>query len=67
MKDADKVWRYTPVGIEFYQRSVGKPPVEHVPWLARQIDRWFFTDRGKQMAREELSHVQLALAEIGHV
>ena len=67
VKDADKMWRFTPVGVDFHHHEFGKPLSEYVAWLACQIDRWFFTERGKQMAREALGEVERAVAEVGHV
>lgn len=67
VKDADKMWRFTPVGVDFHHLEFGKPLAEYVAWLGCQIDRWFFTERGKQMAREALAEVERAVAEVGHV
>lgn len=67
VKDADKMWRFTPVGVEYHHIQFGKPLAEYVAWLGRQIDHWFFTECGKQMARHELAKVEHAVAEVGHV
>jgi len=67
MKDADKMWRFTPVGVDYHHREFGKTLTEYVPWLACQIDRWFLTESGKQMARDSFANVEKALAEAGHV
>ncbi|CAG4883271.1 conserved protein of unknown function [Georgfuchsia toluolica] len=67
VKDADKLWRFTLVGVDIHYREFGKPLKEYVPWLSNQIDRWFFTERGKQMAHEALAKVKHAVAEVGHV
>lgn len=67
VKDADKLWRFTLVGVDIHHRQFGKPLSEYVPWLGCQVDRWFFTQRGRQMAREELAKVEHALGEVGHV
>jgi len=67
VKDADKMWRFTPVGVEYHHIQFGKPLKEYVVWLGQQIDRWFFTERGKQMARAALSEVERAVTEVGHV
>ena len=67
VKDADKMWRFTTVGVEYHHVQFDKPLAEYVTWLSHQIDRWFFTERGRQMARQELSKVEHALAEVGHV
>ena len=67
VKDADKMWRFTSVGVDYHYIQFGKPLAEYVAWLGCQIDRWFFTERGKQMARKELASIEHALAEVGHV
>ncbi len=67
VKDADKLWRFTPAGIDIDHRRFEVPLAEFVPWLGQQIDGAFFTERGKQMARVTLAGVRRALAEVGHV
>ena len=67
VKDADKLWRFTPVGVDYHHIQFGKPLAEYVAWLGQQIDRWFFTERGKQMARRAMAEVQRAVSEVGHV
>jgi hypothetical protein len=67
VKDADKIWRFTPVGVEYHHLQFHKPLEEYVVWLGQQIDRWFFTERGKQMARQALAEVEQAVSEVGHV
>lgn len=68
VKDADKVWRFTPVAVDYHHRLFDQQLAEYVRWLAGQFERWvFYTQRGKQMAREQLDVVQRAMAEVGHV
>lgn len=67
VKDADKMWRFTPVGVDYHHLQFAKPLGEYVVWLGEQIERWFFTERGKQMARLALAEVQRSVAEVGHV
>lgn len=67
VKDADKIWRFTPVGVEYLHLQFHKPLEEYVAWLGQQIDRWFFTERGKQMARQALAEVVQGVSEVGHV
>ena len=67
VKDADKLWRFTPVGVDYHHVQFGKPLKVYVSWLGQQIDRWFFTERGKQIAKVALTDVQRAESEIGHV
>ena len=67
VKDADKMWRFTLVGVDYCHLQFGKPLKDYVAWLGGQIERWFFTERGKQLAREYLAEVERAVAEVGHV
>ena len=67
VKDADKLWRFTSIGVDYHHVQFGKALNEYVMWLGQQIDRWFFTERGKQMARTALAEVQRAVSERGHV
>lgn len=63
VKDSDKIWRFTPVGIDYHHRQFDKPLSEYLPWLAAQIDRWFFTDHGKRLAQDSLDRVRLTFME----
>lgn len=67
VKDADKLWRFTPVGVEYHHLQFGQPLKEYVAWIGGRVDHWFFTERGKQMARTAIGEVERALAEAGHV
>ena len=67
VKDADKIWRFTPVGVDYHHQQFAIPIASHVAWLGRQIERWFFAERARQMARAALAEVEQALAEVGHV
>lgn len=67
VKDADKMWRFTAVGVEYHHLQFGKSLNEYVVWLRRQVDRWFFTERGKQLALKALAEVERAVTEVGHV
>lgn len=67
VKDADKMWRFTPVGVDYHHRQFCKPLAEYVPWLGRQIDRWFFTEYGKESARAAIALIERVFSEVGHV
>lgn len=67
VKDADKIWRFTPVGVDFLCYQRGAALAEVMAWLIRSIDEWFFTERGRQLARESLMNIERALGELGHV
>lgn len=67
VKDSDKIWRFMPVGVDYHHRQFGKPLAEYLPWLAAQIDRWFFTEQAKRCARESIALAERAFRETGHV
>ena len=53
VKDADRLWRYSAEGLEIDPVRFNIDPAVHVEWLKRQIDRWFYTETAKKLAREE--------------
>jgi hypothetical protein len=67
VKDADKLWRYTPVGIDIDHRRFEVPLAEFVGWLGEQVERIFFTEQGKQLARESLARVRHAVETRGRI
>jgi len=67
VKDADKVWRFTAVGVDIDHRRLGVPLPEYVAWMGGQLERIFFTAQGRGMARAALDAVRRAVAEVGHV
>ena len=54
VKDADKLWRFTAVGVEIDYKRFGRTLGEQLEFLARVIDEWLFTAEAKDMAREAL-------------
>ena len=50
VKDADKLWRFSPTGLDIDHRRFGKDRQAHALWTREQIDNWMFTDYGKQLA-----------------
>lgn len=58
IKDADKLWRYTPVGVEIDHTRFNANREEHLNMLQRSIDRWLFTGEAREMAREALSEAR---------
>lgn len=58
VKDADKLWRYTPVGVGIDHSRFNRSREEHMIMLEKFIDRWFFTDQAKEMARAALSEAR---------
>ncbi len=62
VKDADKLWRFQPVGFEVDCARFGLDRRTHVEWLGRRINKWFFTDSAREIAREYLDEVAESLA-----
>ncbi|MEM7343305.1 MAG: HD domain-containing protein [Chloroflexota bacterium] len=54
VKDADKLWRFTPTGQDIDHRRFERELMAHALWTREQIDEWFFTDRAKQIAQDVL-------------
>jgi HD superfamily phosphodiesterase len=55
VKDADKLWRYSPVGVSVDHSRFNMDRQDYIVMVERLIDRWFFTDKAKEMARTALS------------
>ena len=53
VKDSDKLWRFSEKGVGIDSARFGIPPMEHAEWLKQQIDKWFFTETAKRLARDE--------------
>jgi HD superfamily phosphodiesterase len=53
VKDADKLWRFSEEALRIDPRRFGITPEVHAEWLKDQIDKWFFTETAKRMARTE--------------
>jgi HD superfamily phosphodiesterase len=58
VKDADKLWRYTPVGLEVDHSRFGVDWHGYLIWLSQRIDTWFFTPAARDIAREELGEAE---------
>lgn len=50
VKDADKLWRFSPTGLDIDHRRFDKELQAHAIWTREQIDEWLFTDQAKQIA-----------------
>ena len=53
VKDADKLWRYSKEALEIDPKRFKVNPKDHVEWLAHQIDGWFITKTGREIALTE--------------
>ena len=55
VKDADKLWRFTPAGVDIDHTRFGIPRDSYMKWLDTMIDDWLFTPEAKQMAHSALA------------
>ena len=55
VKDADKLWRFTPTGLRIDSQRFATPAQEYVRWLATQIEPWLFTAEAQQIARQYMA------------
>ncbi len=61
VKDADKLWRYSPTGIGVDHVRFGNERQAHLDLLARFLEKWFFTPQAKALAREALDEARKSL------
>jgi HD superfamily phosphodiesterase len=54
VKDADKLFRYTKEGLFINTNRFNEAIEEAVSRYRSNIDKWFFTDSAKRIAKEEL-------------
>ena len=55
VKDADKLWRFTPTGVNIDHTRFCIPRNTYLDWLATMVDCWLFTREAKDMAHEALN------------
>jgi hypothetical protein len=60
VKDADKLWRFSPTGIEINHLRFGVEREKHLNFIDGMIDTWFFTPKARTMAREALDEARAA-------
>ncbi len=65
VKDADKLWRFAPVGFMTDCRRFHIDHRVHLAWLGRRITEWFFTHAAKEIAHESLLEVAAILKREG--
>jgi len=53
VKDSDKLWRFSKEALEVDPKRFSIPPGIHTKWLGLQIEKWFLTKTGKEIAYEE--------------
>lgn len=61
VKDADKLWRFTPYCVKIAHRHFGFELEEYINWLGKRIEEWFWTPEAKAMARESLDQAKKEL------
>ena len=54
VKDADKLWRFSPVAVELDLKRFSLMRNELIGRLNSKVDEWFFTLEAKDIALEEL-------------
>jgi len=54
VKDADKLWRFTPTGVDINHARFGIARDRYMQWLETVIDDWLFTPQAKAMAHAAL-------------
>ena len=55
VKDADKLFRFSPVGLRIDAERFELEIPNHAKWLREKIDDWMLTDTGRKLALEELA------------
>ncbi|MCM2358976.1 MAG: HD domain-containing protein [Geobacteraceae bacterium] len=63
VKDADKLFRFTATGFAIDVERFRQNRESHLKWISNQIDSWFFTETGKQLAWLELRQAKEVLEE----
>ena len=58
VKDADKLWRFTPAGVNVDHRRFGSTREAHLLWLEGQIETWLITETARAIAREQLAEAR---------
>lgn len=59
VKDADKLWRYTPFGLETIREWFGYSIEQQMALLATWIETRFYTDAGRHMARGLYAYLEI--------
>ena len=54
VKDADKLWRYSEVAVRINRERFKHTLEQEMDRLGSNLEAWFLTDSGKEIAREEM-------------
>lgn len=55
VRDADRLWRFTPTGLRIDAQRFAMNPAEYRAWLEDRIDEWLSTPEAKRLARAYLA------------
>ncbi|HAR94348.1 MAG TPA: phosphohydrolase [Deltaproteobacteria bacterium] len=58
VKDADKLWRYNPIGVDIDYRRYQIDREPYMAYLEGMIEKWFLTAEAKDMARKALAETR---------
>jgi HD superfamily phosphodiesterase len=58
VKDADKLWRLTPTGVDIDHARFGIDRRTYITYLDGIIEQWFFTPEARNMARKALDETK---------
>jgi len=62
VKDADKLWRFTPIGVGIDHARFGIERFAYMDYLEDRVKDWFFTNAAEKMASEALTIARLEFA-----
>lgn len=63
VKDADKLWRFTPTGVGIDYRRFGVEIAWYLDYLGQKIEEWLFTPEAKAIARADLARSRVELGD----
>lgn len=63
VKDADKLWRFDPIGFAVDQERFGMDFAPYYGFLDERLDSWLFTPAAKEIARHHLDHIRRTAEE----
>ena len=58
VKDADKLWRFTPAGVDIDHTRFDIARDRYIKWLESVITDWFFTPQAKEIAQALLTEAR---------
>ena len=58
VKDADKLWRFTPEGVDIDHNRFGIARDDYIRWLDTVMTDWFFTPEARAMAQAALTEAK---------